>query len=169
MKCPELELPWHNVPLGNSKVFETGRYWCPCTFPHHGSEKCFCPPSFYRRHGRSITGTFWPILGKKMFSLEGEMLQGKVRLTKTKQDVDGSPAGDMDLGANHFPFSIGAVLDRPTQSSSSLSWYQDEKQIRLQGERSRDFYQCFQAPLHSESSPTPTTWSCIDHFPLSKI
>lgn len=56
-----------------------------------------------------------------MFSLEGEVLQGKVHLTKTKQDVDGSPAGDMDLGANHFPFSIGAVLDRPTQRSSSLS------------------------------------------------
>lgn len=47
--------------------------------------------------------------------------RGKVHLTKTEQDVDGSPAGDVDLRANHFPFSIGAVLHRPTQSSPSLS------------------------------------------------
>lgn len=48
-------------------------------------------------------------------------LRVTVHLTKTKQDVDGSPAGDMDLRANYFSFSNDIVLHRPTQSSPSLS------------------------------------------------
>lgn len=73
MKCPELELPWHDVPLGNSKVFETSS----CTFPYYSSETCaFALLAFTAEGMEEVSqGHSGPFKVKQMFSQEGELLQ----------------------------------------------------------------------------------------------